>query len=151
MDTIPAKTLLTRTKSTAWFGAEYNMNIYRGCCHGCIYCDSRSDCYRETDFARVKAKANALTILRDNLRGKVKPGVVSTGAMSDPYNPHEAREKLTRSALELLSAYGFGVAIATKGALVARDTDILNEIREHAPVLVKLTVTTADDNLRKLI
>ena len=147
MDTIPAKSIVTRTKDSGWFGTEYNMNIYRGCCHGCIYCDSRSDCYRIEEFDRVRAKADALRIIRDDLRRKVKAGVVATGSMSDPYNPFETREQLTRHALELLDAYGFGVAIATKGTLVVRDTDILQSIAGRAPVLVKITITCVDDAL----
>lgn len=151
MDTIPAKTLITKTKNTMWFGCEYNMNIYRGCTHGCIYCDSRSECYRNDDFEHVRAKADALRVLRDDLRRKVRSGVVATGSMSDPYNPHEEREHLTRNGLELLSAYGFGVAIATKSPLVTRDIDILTEIAAHSPVIVKITITTADDALCKRI
>jgi len=147
MEEIAAKTLVTRNKSTAWFGAEYNMNIYRGCNHGCVYCDSRSDCYGTRDFERVRVKKDALRIIRDDLRRKVKPGVVATGSMSDPYNSFEAEKQLTRHALELLGAYGFGVAIATKSTLVTRDTDVLLEIKQHSPVLVKMTVTTTDDEL----
>lgn len=149
MDYIPAKTVVTRNKSTAWFGCEYNMNIYKGCCHGCIYCDSRSDCYRVEDFDRVRAKDNALAVIRDDLRRKVKPGVVATGSMSDPYNPFEVQQQLTRHGLELINAYDFGVAIATKSPLVTRDIDLLCDIREHSPVLVKMTVTTADDALSR--
>ena len=149
--TVPAKTLVTRTKSTEWFGSEYNMNIYRGCPHGCIYCDSRSDCYRNPDFDTVKVKEDALRIIRDDLRRKVKIGVIATGAMSDPYNPLEAELELTRHALELAAAYGFGIAIATKSPLVTRDIDILGEIALKAPVIVKMTVTTADDDLCRKI
>lgn len=147
MEEIDAKTIVTRTKNSAWFGAYYNMNIYRGCPHGCVYCDSRSACYGIGDFDRVRVKRDALRIIRDDLRRKVKPGVVATGSMSDPYNPCEETAALTRHALELLSAYGFGAAIATKSTLVTRDIDVLEEIRSHSPVLVKLTVTTADDAL----
>ncbi len=114
MQTEKAKTILGRTKNTGWFGTEFNMNLYRGCCHGCLYCDSRSDCYRVGHFDTVRAKENALTILRDELARKARRGVVATGAMSDPYNPFEAGEALTRKALMLLDAYDFGVAIATK-------------------------------------
>lgn len=152
MKTIPAKTIVIKTKkSSAWFGTDYNMNIYRGCCHGCIYCDSRSDCYRNPDFNTVKAKENALQIVRDDLRRKVKTGVIATGAMSDPYNPFEKTEKLTRNSLELINAFGFGVAIDTKGILIARDIDILQDIKEHSPVIVKVSITTADDDLSKII
>lgn len=151
MEYIPAKTIVTRTKSSTWFGVDYNMNIYRGCCHGCIYCDSRSECYKIEAFDRVCAKENALEIIRNDLRRKVRPGVVGTGAMSDPYNPFEREQQLTRHALELLNAYGFGAAIATKSSLVTRDIDLLREIKSHSPVLVKVTVTAADDALSALV
>lgn len=148
MDTIPAKTIVTRVKSPGgWFGIDYNMNLYRGCSHGCIYCDSRSACYRIDDFDHVRVKANCLQIVRDELRRKARRGVVGTGAMSDPYNPFERAQTYTRHALELLGAFGFGVAIATKSDLITRDTDVLCEIRAQAPVLCKLTITTADDAL----
>ena len=82
MELIPAKTIITKNRDTSWFGSDYNMNLYRGCSHGCIYCDSRSSCYRVDDFEQIKAKENALQIVRDDLRRKVKKGVVGTGAMS---------------------------------------------------------------------
>lgn len=151
METVAAKTIVTRCKTGAWFGTDYNMNIYRGCCHGCIYCDSRSDCYRIDRFDTVRVKENALQIIRDDLRHKVKTGVVGTGAMSDPYNPFEERELLTRHALELLDAFGFGAAIATKSDLIIRDLDVLKGIQEHSPVLCKVTVTTMDDRLASKI
>lgn len=147
MEYIPAKTIVTKTKDTRWFGIDYNMNIYRGCCHGCIYCDSRSDCYQINDFDTVRAKENALQIIRDDLRRKVKLGVVGTGSMSDPYNPFEKEMNLTRHGLELIDAFGFGVAIATKSTLMTRDMDILESIKEHSPVLCKVTITTVDDEL----
>ena len=132
---IPAKTIVTKTKDSQWFGIDYNMNIYRGCCHGCIYCDSRSDCYHIKDFDQVKAKENALMLIRNDLRRKVKKGVVGTGSMSDPYNPFEKNLNLTRHSLELIDAFGFGIAIATKSTLILRDTDILESIKEHSPIL----------------
>ena len=147
MEYIPAKQILSRNRSTAWFGTDYTMNLYRGCCHGCIYCDSRSACYGIEDFGRVRAKENALALLRDELRRKVRPGIVGMGSMSDPYNPFEKELQLTRHALELLDAYGFGAAVATKGTLITRDADILREIASHSPVLCKITVTTCDDAL----
>lgn len=152
MEYIPAKTIITRSKKPEyWFGTKYNMNIYKGCCHGCIYCDSRSDCYGVSSFDTVRAKENALEIIRNELRRKSKRGVISTGAMSDPYNPFERELELTRHALELCNAYGFGVAIATKSTLLARDLDVLRDIKEHSPVLCKITITTADDALSKKI
>jgi DNA repair photolyase len=151
MEYIPAKTIVTKTKSGQWFGIDYNMNIYKGCCHGCIYCDSRSECYRIDRFDTVRAKENALQIIRDDLRRKVRSGVVGSGSMSDPYNPFEKEMMLTRHALELVDAFGFGAAIATKSDLMARDIDILSSIKEHSPVLLKVTVTTTDDQLAKKI
>ena len=147
MEYIPAKTIVNRTKDPGWFGTEYNMNIYRGCCHGCIYCDSRSDCYRNDDFDQVKAKADALRIIRDDLERKAKVGVVATGSMSDPYNPFEEELQLTRHALTLLEAYGFGVAVATKSDLIVQDIDVLASINRTMPAICKLTLTTCDDAL----
>lgn len=148
--TIPAKTIIQNVKSASgWFGLDYNMNIYRGCSHGCIYCDSRSDCYGNTDFDTVKAKENALQIIRDDLRRKVRTGVIGTGAMSDPYNPLEEKLKLTGSALELINAFGFGIAVSTKSALAVRDLNVLEDIKTHSPTIVNFTITTADDELCK--
>lgn len=144
---IPAKTIVTKTKSPEWFGMDYNMNIYKGCCHGCIYCDSRSDCYGVDRFDQVRAKENALEIIRNDLRRKTRRGVVGTGAMSDPYNPFERKLKLSRHALELCDAFEFGAAIATKSSLLERDIDVLQSIADHSPVLLKITVTTAEDDL----
>ena len=151
MKYIAAKEIVSKTKNSAWFGMQYNMNIYRGCCHNCIYCDSRSECYRIDDFHQVRAKENALRIIRDDLRRKTMKGVIGTGSMSDPYNPFERELLLTRHSLELINAFEFGVAIATKSALITRDIDLLGEIKTHSPVLVKITVTCADDRLSQLL
>lgn len=147
MEYLPAKHLLHRSRDTWWFGTDHTMNIYRGCCHGCLYCDSRSACYQNPDFDTVKAKADALRILRDDLARKVRPAFIATGAMSDPYNPFEASLQLTRHALELIDAYQCGAAIATKSDLIVRDGDILDSIARHSPVICKLTITTTDDAL----
>ena len=152
IQTVPAKNIIFRTKSPdEWFGLDYNMNIYRGCSHGCIYCDSRSDCYRVVDFDTVKVKEDALRIIRDDLRRKVKTGVIGTGAMSDPYNPLEKDLKLTRNSLELINAYNFGVCPITKSDLITRDADILQDIKKHSPTMVIFTITTADDELCKML
>lgn len=148
MEYIRAKTIVTNKKGgSQWFGTDYNMNIYRGCNHGCIYCDSRSECYGIDEFDKVKPKENALEIIRNDLRRKVKKGVIGMGAMSDPYNSLEKELLLTRHALELIDAFGFGVTIATKSNLILRDIDILNLIREHSPLLCKITITTPYDEL----
>jgi len=150
IQTVPAKSIVYKNQSpSAWFGLDYNMNIYRGCSHGCIYCDSRSTCFQNPEFNTVKVKENALQIVRDDLRRKVKTGVVGTGAMSDPYNPFEEHLKLTRNSLELLNAFGFGASLTTKSALIIRDIDILKDIQVHSPVIVMISITTADDELSK--
>jgi len=151
MNYIPAKTIVTQVKKHGWFGVDYNMNIYRGCCHGCIYCDSRSLCYKIEHFDTVRAKQDALRIIRDDLLKKRRKGVVATGAMSDPYNPFEKELNLTRNALELMNAYRFGIAVATKSPLVCRDINILHDIQIHSPVLIKMTITSADDTLCKIV
>ena len=152
MKFINAKTIISGyTSGSSWFGNNYNMNIYKGCCHGCIYCDSRSECYQVDNFDEVRAKENALIIIARELKSKRKTGVIGTGAMSDPYNPFEKEFKLTRGALELINHYGFGVSIATKSNLILRDMDILKAISSHSPVLIKMTITTADDQLCKKV
>ncbi|MBS5885122.1 MAG: radical SAM protein [Clostridium sp.] len=152
MDYIVAKSIISGYReSNNWFGINYNMNIYKGCNHGCIYCDSRSECYGINNFESVRAKENSLEIIRRELKSKRKKGVVGTGAMSDPYNPFEKRLSLTRSALEIIDNTGFGVAIATKSDLIIRDIDILTRIKKHSPVLCKITITTAEDDLCRKI
>lgn len=147
MEYIPAKHILTRNKSTDWFGTDHTMNLYRGCPHGCIYCDSRSECYRDDDFDRVKVKEKALELLRDELRRKTRPAFIAMGSMSDPYNPLEKELELTRKALMLIHAYEHGVAVCTKSDLILRDADLYADIQERAPVICKLTVTSTDDAL----
>ncbi len=145
---IPAKNIINRTgHPESWFGTMYNMNIYRGCCHGCIYCDSRSDCYGLENFDEIVAKKNALAIIERELIGKRKKGLIGTGAMSDPYNPQEAKCTLTQGALKLVDRYGFGIHIITKSDLVVRDMDLLQQINSHAPVGIGITITAADDEL----
>ncbi|RII36706.1 radical SAM protein [Clostridium chromiireducens] len=152
MEFIDAKTIISGySESSTWFGNNYNMNIYKGCCHGCIYCDSRSECYRIDNFDMVRAKKDALALINKELRSKKRTGVIGTGAMSDPYNPFEKEYKLTRGALELINAHGFGVSLITKSDLITRDIDILKEISSHSPVLVKITITTSSDELSKKI
>lgn len=152
MEFIKAKTIVSGYfEGNSWFGNNYNMNVYKGCSHGCIYCDSRSECYRVDNFDVVRAKENALAIIERDLKSKRKKGVVGTGAMSDPYNPFEKEYKLTRGALKLINRYGFGVSITTKSDLIIRDIDILKDISKHSPVLIKITITAADDALCKKV
>ena len=147
MEYLPARQILVRNKSTQWFGTDCTMNLYRGCCHGCIYCDSRSECYHNEDFDTVRAKAGALELLRDELRRKTRPVLVGMGSMSDPYNPFEKELELTRRALMLLHAYGCGVAVATKSDLILRDAGLYADLQTQAPVICKVTVTTVEEAL----
>ncbi len=151
MEHIKAKNILYKTKTPWWFGTDYNINIYKGCNFGCIYCDSRSECYRINDFGNIKAKENALQIIRNDIKRKVKKGVIATGSMSDPYNKIEEKENLTRSTLEYIDTFGFGVAITTKSTLIERDIEILKKIQKHSPVIVKMTITTYNNELCKKI
>lgn len=148
MNFIPCKTIISGySEGNEWFGSNYNMNIYKGCCHGCIYCDSRSECYQIEDFDTVRAKENALLVIENDLRKKRKTGVVGSGAMSDPYNPFEEKLELSRGALKLIDRYGFGASTITKSDLVVRDIDLWQSIKKHSPVLVKITITTPHDEL----
>ena len=134
-----------------FFEADYNMNLYRGCNHGCIYCDTRSECYRIDRFDEVRYKQNCITMLEDELRRKKKAGIVFLGSAGDPYNALEAQMCITRRALELLRKYGFGIGLTTKGTLVARDAEVLAAIAKKAPARVAFSITTADDGLAKLV
>lgn len=153
METINAKHLLTPVRGSMedFFYADWNMNLYRGCSHGCIYCDSRSACYQIDRFDTVRIKAGALEILENELRSKRAAGVITMGSMSDPYNPYEQQLCHTRQALELIRKYRFGAAFTTKSALCQRDADLLAEISRNAPVCARLTVTCADDSLCRRI
>ena len=152
MEFVKAKTIMTKVKDgNEWYGVDYNMNLYRGCSHGCIYCDSRSECYHIDNFDTVKGKENMLHILENELSKKRLKGVVGIGAMSDTYNPMEIKYQQTRGALQLISKYSFGVSIDTKSDLILRDIDLLKEINLKNNVIIKFTITTPDDNLSKII
>ena len=152
MEYIPAKQLLSSyTSGDGWFGANYVINLYKGCNHGCIYCDSRSECYQIEDFDKVRAKKDALQILESELIKKRKKGIISNGAMSDPYTAFEKVYEITRDALKLILKYGFGASLLTKSDLILRDLDILSQIKRHSEVMVKFTITTYDDALCRLL
>lgn len=128
------------------------MNIYRGCQHGCIYCDARSDCYQmDHAFEDIEVKENALVLLERALKAKRKPCMIGFGAMSDPYIPLEQELGMTRQALELIERYGFGVAIQTKSARILRDLDLLKSIQSRAKAVAQITLTTYDEGLCRLI
>jgi DNA repair photolyase len=145
---IQAKVLLSHVKQPDnWFGLKYSMNLYRGCQHQCIYCDSRSECYQIEHFnTEVLIKANAIELLRKELASKRVKGTIGTGSMNDPYMPLEADVNLTGRALEVIAQFGFPVHVMTKSDLVLRDLDTLCQINAHFAA-VSFTVTTADDAL----
>jgi DNA repair photolyase len=148
---ITAKVLLSPVKQPDdWFGLKYNMNLYRGCQHQCIYCDSRSECYQIENFNDVLVKANAIELLRDELSRKRVKGTIGTGSMNDPYMPLEAQHQLTHRALQVIADFRFPVHIITKSDLVLRDLDLLRTISE-VYAAVSFTITTADDALGKRI
>ena len=128
------------------------MNIYRGCTHGCIYCDSRSRCYQFTHpFEDVEVKQNAPELLEKALRSKRKKCMIGTGAMSDPYMHCEEELRLTRKCLEIIYKYGFGAAIQTKSDRILRDIDLLDEINRSAKCVVQITLTTYDEDLCRIV
>ncbi|NLG26728.1 MAG: radical SAM protein, partial [Chloroflexi bacterium] len=144
---IQAKTLLSHSKvPDPWFGIKYTMNLYRGCQHQCIYCDSRSECYQIENLADILVKVNAIELLDRELASKRTVGTVGTGSMNDPYMPVEATIGLTRRALQVLVKRMFPVHVITKSALVLRDADLLTEI-SRVYAAVSFTITTVDDEL----
>lgn len=132
--------------------ASNGMNLYRGCTHGCIYCDSRSDCYHMNHaFEDIEVKQNALELLEDALKRKRKRCMIGTGAMTDPYIPLENDLRYVRKSLSLAEKYGFGFTLITKSTQVLRDLDILKKINEKMKCVVQMTLTTYDEQLcRKL-
>ena len=146
MHFVNAKGILTGS------GGQYGMNIYRGCTHGCIYCDSRSACYHFTHpFEDIEVKQNAPELLARALKSKRKKCMIGTGAMSDPYMHCEEELKLTRRCLEIILENNFGLAIQTKSDLILRDIDLLSEINRKTKCVVQMTLTTYDDDLCRIL
>lgn len=132
--------------------ARNGMNIYRGCTHGCIYCDSRSRCYGFTHpFEDIEVKRNAPALLEQKLRSKRKKCMIGTGAMCDPYLHCEEELRLTRACLEIIDRYGFGVSVLTKSDRILRDLDLLGSIQEKSKAVAQMTLTTWDDRLCRII
>ena len=141
MHFVDAKSLLTK-----WNG----MNIYRGCAHGCVYCDSRSICYHFTHpFEDIEVKQNTPELLERILRSKRKRIMIGSGSMCDPYQPCEEELMLTRRCLELIDKYGFGATVITKSDLVLRDIDLFQSINKKAKSVIQMSLTIADENLSK--
>jgi DNA repair photolyase len=131
---------------------QNGMNLYRGCTHGCIYCDSRSKCYQfDHDFEDIEVKRDAVQILEQQLRRKRQPCMIGTGSMCDPYIPLETELQITRRSIEVIERYGFGLAILTKSARLLRDLDLLKQINAKTKCVVQTTLTTFDETLCKTI
>ena len=146
MHFVDAKGILTSNNGM------HGMNIYRGCSHGCIYCDSRSRCYQFTHpFEDIEVKQNAPELLEKTLRSKRKKCMIGTGAMSDPYLHCEETLGLTRKCLEIIKKYDFGISIQTKSDMILRDIDLLDEINKSAKCVVQMTLTTYDDDLCRIL
>jgi len=151
VELISARTLLNSVpQPEPWFGLKYNMNLYRGCQHQCIYCDSRSQCYQIEDFSRIQVKQNAIELLERELSRKRVRGIIGTGSMNDPYMPVEKKYEQTGRALDLIARYQFSVHVLTKGDLVLRDVERLQRIG-RVFAAVSFSVTTADDDLAAVI
>lgn len=146
MHFVDAKGILTNNHG------RHGINIYRGCSHGCIYCDSRSTCYQFTHaFEDIEVKQNAAQLLEQTLRSARKKYMIGTGAMCDPYMHCEEQLGLTRKCLEIINRYGFGVAIQTKSDRILRDIDLLDEINRRTKCVVQMTLTTYDDKLCSIL
>ena len=141
-----------KVKAKGILSAVNGMNIYRGCQHGCIYCDARSKCYQMNHrFEDIEVKENAPELLENALKRKRRKCMIGTGAMSDPYIPLEKELKLTRRCLEIIDRYGFGVTVQTKSASVMRDIDLFTKINDKSKAVLQMTLTTADESLCRII
>jgi DNA repair photolyase len=148
---ITARVLLSSVKQPdPWFGLKYNLNLYRGCQHQCIYCDSRSERYQIENFSDILIKVNAIDLLRDELPRKRIKGTIGTGSMNDPYMPIEAERNLSGRALQVIAEQHFPVHILTKSDLVLRDLELLKDI-SRVYAAVSFTITTAEDELGKKV
>ena len=146
MHFVDAKGILTGSSG------HFGMNIYRGCSHGCIYCDSRSKCYQFThSFEDIEVKQNAPELLEKTLKSKRSKCMIGTGSMSDPYMHCEKELRLTRKCLEIILKYGFGAAVLTKSDMILDDIDLLDEINRTAKCVVQMTLTTYDDDLCRIL
>ena len=140
-----------KVKAKSILSAKNGMNLYRGCTHGCIYCDSRSDVYSMNHkFEDIEVKENSIELLKKELLKRPK-AMIGTGAMTDPYVPLEKHLKYVRKSLELIYRYGFGFTCITKSDLVLRDLDLLKKINVKSKVVIQMTLTTADDDLCSIL
>ena len=149
---IETKSILSKLRQKdTWFGIAYNMNLYRGCQHGCIYCDTRSECYGINDISTISVKKNALDLLvQELIRKRKNRATIGTGSMNDPYMPVEKDLQMTRKALQIIAKEKYPVHVITKSNLVERDADILQDISKTYTA-VSFTITSADDSLSQKI
>ena len=132
--------------------SKNGMNLYRGCTHGCIYCDSRSECYQiKHTFEDIEIKENAIELLESTLRRKRNKCMIGTGSMTDPYMPLEEKIGMTRKAIETVYRYGFGFTVITKSSLILRDLELLRAVNKKAKCVVQMTLTTYNDSLCKIL
>jgi len=143
---------MIKTYAKGILSSQNGMNVYRGCSHGCIYCDARSDCYQMNhEFENIEVKINAPELLEAALLAKRKKCMIGTGSMCDPYLPLEKQLRITRRCLELIDKYDFGATVLTKSDLINRDLDLLEKINNKTKAVVQMTLTTYDDELCKII
>jgi DNA repair photolyase len=149
---IQASTILSRLRGgpDEWFGISYSMNIYRGCSHGCIYCDTRSLCYQIGSLSDLRVKVNAPQLLMKELKGKRKKGTIGTGSMNDPYMSVESELRIVRQCLEIIAALRFPVHVMTKSDLVLRDVDVLKDIA-RTYLAVSFTITDTRDEVSRIL
>jgi DNA repair photolyase len=139
-------------KAKGIIGTNNGMNIYRGCQHGCIYCDARSSCYQFTHlFEDIEVKENAIELLEASLKSRRRPTMIGTGAMTDPYMPLEGQLQMTRRTLEIIEKHGFGATVHTKSDRILRDLDLFQRINRQTKAVVQLSLTCMDDGLSRLI
>lgn len=139
-------------KAKGILSAQNGMNLYRGCLHGCIYCDSRSKCYHiDHTFEDIEVKENAIDLLENALKRKRRKCMIGTGSMTDPYIPIEMELSYVRKALSLIYDYGFGFTVITKSNRIVRDIDLLEKINNKTKCVVQMTLTTYDDSLCRKI
>ena len=139
-------------KAKGILSSSNGMNLYRGCSHGCIYCDSRSRCYHmEHAFEDIEIKENAIELLEHALKHKRKKCMIGTGSMTDPYIPLEMEIENVRKALNLIYEHGFGFTVITKSDRILRDLDLLRKINKKTKCVVQMTLTTYDEDLCRKI
>ena len=144
-----SKSMINRLRHVDdWFWASYTVNPYRGCAHGCVYCDARANQYglSESFDETISVKENAVEVLERQLP-RLKRGVVAMGGVCDSYQPVEKETGLTREVVETLCRHRFPVEVLTKSDLVLRDLELYQEIERQSWTCVFFTITTFDGEI----